>query len=499
MGDNMRNLYNIDLENNFEFEMNEFNSKIELLKKKAKNVFDNIDKISIFKTYMSTNRTLTVIEDEIKVRHNRVFNTYCHYHLALDKSFDIYDSMGYCRCYGCGKTLTTVELIRDFIGYHLKKEEKNKIFMNYPEGLAIEVVDAFLNGVKPSFNKDGELMGYDIPKDYEFVNDIGLVTYVLTKAFEYYDSEDINKYIEESDKKTEDQDVRISNYINIHGIDINEKFANKLCVSEDYIKYRLNKHFLDDKLSINRIIELAKRDGQTPYSFEDKKNLITFYETDDKVMNLNIQLLTNFFYHLEALSKDWSIIQNVKIESDKNKFSLSIKKTEDSTVDYEINIEKAKNIKSMIYSSIYNKTINPESNVLSVFSGNYDLSKFPTKTEYTIIQALESSGVDVLFANNEFTHDYRISPYMLNCKPCSEEDANKFIYQNRFIHEALEIEDECLESGLKYIMGANVPIENMLGEVLFKSTCPELWKEYYNNWEESIKKQKVKNKNTKQN
>ena len=505
MGDDMRSFYNDNVENFFDVEMQELAAKTEVLKKKAENVFNNVDKISIFRVFMSINRVLNIDVSEIKVRHNRVFNTDCHYHNAMDNPFDIYDNMGYCRCYGCGKTSTVVELICNFIDLYLTDESKKEMFDNSTLDLAIEVVDAFLNGVKPAFYTDGKFIGFDKPEGYKFANKESLVTSVLGKAFEYYDSEDINKYIEESDKKTAAHDERISNYINIYGIDVSKKFADKLCLSEGYINYRLKRHFLFDKLNMNRIIELAMRDGLTPLELEEKKNLITFYENDDKVMKANIIILTNLFHQLEESSKDWSVIQNVKIDPEQNKFSFSIALSDGTTLDYEINVEKAKSIKEIAYSSVYKKErANSKSNVLSIIGGDYDLSKFPTKAEYTIIQALESSGVEVLFANNEFTYDQKNSPYILNNRPVKEDAQPEicyFWYTNRYKNSIDESLDENLERFFAHSLVSindNIAIK-MLGEIIFKITLPDAWREYYNNWQEEIKKQKAKKKDEVQN
>ncbi len=477
--------------NQFKYDIDKAKSDIELLEEKHGNIVKNLDKISIFKLYMSL-KEASGITPNIKVSHQNIFHTKCDCHNDNGMSVTIYDKMGYASCYGCGEKFTAIDLISQYIHYDIS--ESTKVVFNSIEGLAIEVADAFINGVKYSYDEEGKINGYDIPHNYRFVNDADLVLYYVNIINKHYDSAVFQRYLDMSASMTEKQDERMSNYINVHGVEITDKFANKLCLDKKYIKYRLYNHSLDDKLTMDRIIEFAKtygHDHALPFASDKGKEVfITFYENNDDVLNGNIQFLTDAFNRLKEFnglrnlfSFPNDVIRNIKIDSNENKFRFSIYSNYyDTMTTYEINIVKAKNVKDIVFSSIYNAAYEPDATVLSIIGGDYDLRNFPSENEDALIEILESNGVEVLFANNKYTCNEWNSAYMLNYRPISKSDeinwsrklsASRYRYYSSYDRYT----DGSLEKALNLLFTELEPVYSMLGEIIVKTSLPEVWKE----------------------
>ncbi len=496
----IRGYYNDDNESRaqFDIDMYEAESKIKILRDKYSSVSKNVDKLSFFKLYMAMKEEKGIIP-EIKVSHQNIFRVHCDYHNDCDMPFTIYDKMGYAICYGCGVNITIIDLIREYIMDDISKAD---VALGSIVGLAVEVADALINDVKYSLDEDGHINGYDVPWNYEFANGIDLVLYYVNKINKYLNSPTAQKYIDISNAMTEKHDERISNYINAHGIEITDKFANKLCLSKEYIKYRLYSHSLDEKLNMDRIIEIGKKRGRDnifPFDsgVKEKLNIITFYENDDNVLNGDIELLTSAFKNLESKAKDlvWGdqqVIRNVVVfEEWPNEYKFSICLNSEETITYKIKVKKSNGIKDVVFNSIYEHEFEPDANILSIVGGDYNLENFPTENEESLINILESNGIEVLFANNKFTDNRYNSSYILNSRVtidytydtvhyygggliCNDYTAS-YSSNSRYRYHSAST-DWRLKHILDLFFNQRNPLYHMLGEIIIKTSLPEVWR-----------------------
>lgn len=171
-------------------------------------IFDKYDEIlnlrlSILRVYASIVKSRK--EDiKIKARANNNFYCKCPYHLAMDLPLRISEKEGIFCCYGCDISGTIVSLIAK--SYGISKEH------------CIEILHKYINQRTDGLNE----------KDLN----------ILKEAFQYYHSPDVEKYIEESTRKTKLLDERINRYIKDknHSLEDEGKVANRLCCSKKYIK-----------------------------------------------------------------------------------------------------------------------------------------------------------------------------------------------------------------------------------------------------------------------
>ncbi len=463
--------------NDFELELDQIKRDIKLLEEKKKNVYENLDKLSIFRLYMGIKESKG-ITPKISVRHRNIFRTSCDYHRASDMPFYIYDDIGKCCCYGCGEELTTLDLIKECIKESVGTDAK--IRFDSIDVLAIEVADAMINGVRYELDSDGGLIGES--KEYSYVNDKGLMIWLLDMIYKRYDSSTAQKYFDMSIEKARAEDDRISRYINTHGISVNSKLAKRLCLSGGYVKERLYSGCLNSKLDINRIVELGKIKGEKARDinilpFGDSKdeseglNSITIYENNDDILKVTIARLTKLFE--SYLFYDTSFIKNVSIED--NVFKFSIIDSSGNEIKYEICVKKQESIKDAIYTSVYEKESRPSLNALSIISADYDSGSFPTEESKLVIQALETNGVAVLFSNGEYTSDINNSPYILNYKPVTGSEFVPFWAYCRYSYQ--DMADPNLERFLYSLFSSDVPSAWMLGEMVIRTSLPEVWKE----------------------
>ena len=508
--------YNID--ENFNYGSSCISMDLDALGKKLEEVFERKNEISVFKLYMSMNQTLG-INPKLEVRHNNTFySSYCYNHVTTDKPFAIYDSEAFCTCYGCNKNMTVLDLIQHFIDEVQIDGKEISGKYGLPYELAIEVAHAFISGVKFTYREGCDRYFIkEKPLCYKFVNDTNLIGWLLDKIFKNYDSEIAKKYLEESAKKTEEQDKRISNYINNYGIKIDYHMARRLRLSKDYIKSRLYGRHLNDKLSISRLKELASELGKKDrkesevlpfidgfYTEEEKeptqknkKVIITFYENDQYLLELNSTAMGKC---LNELSQPSSCIKDLKSEGDKKtcleyEFSLS---TCDSPIDVVIKYCLAKSTKDIIYSSVYEKELNPDSNVLTVIGGScdsgkfYDPDTFPSQYEQLTIETLEESNIPILYANNSFRVDDIHASLYLIMRPRGE--ARRPSYLSRLYCSDVDWEKLGDRRLIGFLYGLSASIDahyRNLGEVLFKAIYPNAWNEYRNKKQKQLGRQRV--------
>lgn len=179
--------------------------------KELEDKYDEIleSNISILRTWISLSKIETTLSTKVDLsriypRINNHFYTKCMFHYPIDTPVCIDENRKAFFCYGCCTNGTIVGLIEKF--FNISTDD------------SVEIIHAFINNNIDGLTKDN--------------------LEILKTAFKYYNSEEADKLLEESKRKTEVLDNRIKNYIeknNSNSDDI-KHISKRLCCSKQYVK-----------------------------------------------------------------------------------------------------------------------------------------------------------------------------------------------------------------------------------------------------------------------